>query len=52
MFDKTGAFAADMESHVVARIANERQLPFAVLRVIADPANQRLPPAAIQRPKG
>jgi hopanoid-associated phosphorylase len=47
LFDETGAIAADMESHVVARIAADRQLPFAILRVIADPAHQRLPPAAI-----
>lgn len=47
LFDETGAIAADMESHVAARIAADRQVPFAVLRVIADPAHQRLPPAAI-----
>jgi adenosylhomocysteine nucleosidase len=47
LFDETGAIAADMESDVVARIAADRQLPFAILRVIADPAHQRLPPAAI-----
>ena len=47
LFDETGAIAADMESHVVARIAADRRLPFAILRVIADPAHQRLPPAAI-----
>jgi adenosylhomocysteine nucleosidase len=45
--DETGAIAADRESHVVARIAADRRLPFAILRVIADPAHQRLPPAAI-----
>lgn len=43
----TGAVAVDMESHVVARIARERSLPFAVLRVIADTTGQRLPPAAV-----
>jgi hopanoid-associated phosphorylase len=40
------ALATDMESHIVARIARDRSLPFAVLRVVADPAGQRLPPAA------
>jgi hopanoid-associated phosphorylase len=45
--EATGAAAVDMESHVVARIARERSLPFAVLRVIADTAGQRLPPAAV-----
>jgi hopanoid-associated phosphorylase len=44
---KSGAFAADMESHVVAQIAAERGLPFAVLRVIADPSTLSLPPAAV-----
>jgi len=43
----SGAFAADMESHLVAQIATESGLPFAVLRVIADTANQGLPPAAV-----
>ena len=43
----SGASAADMESHVVARVAAELALPFAVLRVIADPAERELPPAAL-----
>ncbi len=43
----SGAFAADMESHVVAQLASERGLPFAVLRVVADPATLSLPPAAV-----
>jgi adenosylhomocysteine nucleosidase len=43
----SGAFAADMESHIVAQIATEYGLPFAVLRVIADTAGQELPPAAV-----
>jgi hopanoid-associated phosphorylase len=46
-YDATGAVAVDMESHVVVRIARKRSLPFAVLRVIADTAGQRLPPAAV-----
>jgi len=44
---ETGAAIVDMESHVVARIAVARGLPFAVLRVIADSAEQSLPPAAV-----
>jgi len=36
-----------MESHLVARIAAELVLPFAILRVIADPAERELPPAAL-----
>jgi adenosylhomocysteine nucleosidase len=43
----SGAAAADMESHVAARIAAELALPFAVLRVIADPADRELPKAAL-----
>ena len=43
----TGAAAADMESHLVARTAAELALPFAILRVIADPAERELPAAAL-----
>ncbi|MBS0220479.1 MAG: hopanoid-associated phosphorylase [Proteobacteria bacterium] len=42
----TGAIAVDMESHVAARIAARRRLPFAAARVICDPAHRTLPPAA------
>jgi adenosylhomocysteine nucleosidase len=42
----TGAAAADMESHIAARFAKERKIPFAALRVIADPAESVLPQAA------
>ncbi|HEX3943128.1 MAG TPA: hypothetical protein VHW69_03475 [Rhizomicrobium sp.] len=42
----TGAIAADMESHIVARVAAERRLPFAVLRAVSDDAHHALPPAA------
>jgi hopanoid-associated phosphorylase len=38
---KTGAIAADMESHFVAAAG----LPFVVLRVIIDPADRAIPPA-------
>jgi len=43
----TGAAAVDMESHVVARAAARARLPFAVLRVIADPAERALPETAV-----
>jgi hopanoid-associated phosphorylase len=43
----TGAWIADMESHVVARVAQANNLPFAVCRVVADPAERTLPPAAL-----
>ena len=48
------AAAADMESHIVARVATEHRLPFAVLRVIADPAERPIPLAALagMRPDG
>jgi hopanoid-associated phosphorylase len=43
----TGAAAVDMESHVAARIAAAYGLPFAILRVVCDPAGRSLPPAAL-----
>jgi hopanoid-associated phosphorylase len=43
---QTGAIAADMESHIVARMASKRGLPFAVLRAVSDHAHHALPPAA------
>jgi hopanoid-associated phosphorylase len=42
---ETGALAADMESHVAARVAAAHGLPFAALRVVSDSAVQSLPPA-------
>jgi hopanoid-associated phosphorylase len=42
-----GASAADMESHIVARIANVHSLPFVCARVVIDPADRTLPPAAV-----
>jgi len=43
----TGAAAVDMESHVVARLAAEHGLAFAAVRVIVDPAERAIPPAAL-----
>jgi len=43
----TGAAAVDMESHVVARLAAAHGLAFAAMRVIVDPADRTVPPAAI-----
>jgi adenosylhomocysteine nucleosidase len=45
--EATGAAAADMESHVTARVAAGLGLPFAVLRIVADPVERPLPPAAL-----
>lgn len=44
---ETGAAVADMESHVAARIAAERDIPFAAIRVVSDCAARTLPPAAL-----
>jgi adenosylhomocysteine nucleosidase len=43
----TGAAAVDLESGVVARLAAQHGLPFAVLRVVCDPAERSLPLAAL-----
>ena len=43
----TGAIAIDLESAAVARVARQHGLPFAVLRVICDPASRDLPRAAL-----
>ncbi len=47
LFEATGAAAVDMESHVAARLAAKHGLPFAILRVVADPQERGLPPAAL-----
>jgi len=44
---RTGALAADMESHVVAVAAQAAGVPFAVLRAVADPADRRVPAWAL-----
>ena len=49
---RTNAVAIDMETHVAARIAQTRGIPFAVLRVISDGADHALPPAATVAMKG
>lgn len=45
--ERSGAVAADMESHVAAAFAARHGLPFGVLRVVSDAADRSLPPAAI-----
>jgi len=54
LFTKTRAFAADMESHGVARAASEAEVPFGVVRVVIDPSNREVPSAMIRsvRPDG
>lgn len=49
LFRQTGAHAVDMESHVAARFAAERGIPFVVLRVVSDDCKRTLPPAALER---
>jgi hopanoid-associated phosphorylase len=47
LYRTTNAAAADMESHVAARVANECGVPFAAVRVVSDSAARALPPAAM-----
>jgi adenosylhomocysteine nucleosidase len=47
LYAETGAVAADMESHVVANAAATYNLPFAVIRVVTDPAVRPIPSAAL-----
>ncbi|MBL8836370.1 MAG: hypothetical protein JNL66_09000 [Alphaproteobacteria bacterium] len=49
-----GAVAVDMESHVLAQAATQAERTFMVLRVVLDPANHAIPPAALAalRPDG
>jgi adenosylhomocysteine nucleosidase len=47
LHQETGAAAVDMESHIAAAYAAEAGLPFAALRVIADPASRALPALAV-----
>ncbi len=46
LFERTGAVAVDMESHRVARMAEEAGLPAVAIRAIADPADRTLPALA------
>jgi hopanoid-associated phosphorylase len=43
----TGAIAADMESGVAAIAAARHGLPFTAVRIVADPCERTLPPAAL-----
>ena len=50
----TGAACVDMETHIVAREARRRAIPWAAIRAITDPAERALPDAAAvgMRPDG
>jgi hopanoid-associated phosphorylase len=54
LYRTTGAAVVDMESHVVARVADQHKLAFAALRVVVDPAHRTVPPASLinMRPDG
>jgi adenosylhomocysteine nucleosidase len=47
LHEAAGTVAVDMESHIAARIAASHGVPFAACRVIIDPAERTLPPAAL-----
>jgi hopanoid-associated phosphorylase len=47
LHQSAGTVAVDMESHIAARIAAAHGVPFAACRVIIDPAERTLPPAAL-----
>jgi len=44
---RTGAVAVDMESHIAGRVARDRRLPFAAVRVVIDPAERPVPKTAL-----
>ncbi len=46
LYARTGAVAVDMESHRVARVAAEADLPAIAIRVIGDPAGRVVPKLA------
>jgi len=51
---RTGAIAVDMESHVVARAAEQHGVPLAAIRVVIDPVSRTIPRSALagSRPDG
>jgi len=44
---QTGAIAVDMESHVVARAAEQHGVPLAAIRVVVDPVERTIPRSAL-----
>jgi hopanoid-associated phosphorylase len=47
LYDRIGAVAVDMESHIAGRIAAAHRIPFAICRTVIDAAHRDLPPAAL-----
>lgn len=43
IFHETAAIACDMESHALARVARELDVPFVVIRAISDPHDRAVP---------
>jgi len=54
LHEKTGALIVDMESHVVARAAEQHGVPLAAIRVVVDPVERTIPRSALAgtRPDG
>lgn len=48
LYQQTRCVAADMESAAVAKLAAEAQVPFLIIRAIADPAQAALPVSALR----
>jgi nucleoside phosphorylase len=48
LFEGTKALCVDMESHVVMQVARDRNVPWLVIRTIADSASDTLPNIALQ----
>jgi hopanoid-associated phosphorylase len=47
LHERTGAIAVDMESHVVARAAEQHGVPLAAIRVVIDPVARTIPRSAL-----
>jgi len=47
LHEATGAIAVDMESHMVARAAEQHGVPFAAIRVVVDPVERTIPRSAL-----
>jgi hopanoid-associated phosphorylase len=47
MYETSRTVAVDMESHIAGKVAAAHGVPFAACRVIIDPAERTLPPAAL-----
>lgn len=47
LFRESGTVAVDLESHLVARAARAAEIPFVIVRAVADPAGRGLPAAAL-----